>query len=60
MGWASPGKVVEADFTETGDFAEREKDGFMGNFQYIADFRFVCLSVPLSSRHWHWLQMLMT
>src|SRR5258707_10120133 len=41
MGWASPGKLAEADFTTTDDFAEREKDGFMGNFQYIAD----CLSL---------------
>src|SRR4030088_920997 len=37
IGWASPGNVVEAAFTETVGFAEREKDGFMGNFQYIAD-----------------------
>src|SRR5260370_1691584 len=45
MGWASPGKVAEADFTATGDFAEREKDGFMGNLQYIADRLPVRLSV---------------
>jgi hypothetical protein len=37
MGWTSPGKVAEGDFTTTDDFAGREKDGFMGNFQYIAD-----------------------
>jgi hypothetical protein len=29
---------VEAAFTEAEDFAEREKDGIMGNFQYIADW----------------------
>jgi hypothetical protein len=46
MGWASPGSVAEADFTATGDFAEREKDGFMGNFQYIAD----CLPLRLFPR----------
>src|SRR5882757_6757593 len=44
MGWASPGKVVEAAFTTTGDFVEREKDGFMGNLQYIADCPLIRLS----------------
>src|SRR5580692_7974240 len=43
MGWTSPGKVAEADFTTTDDFAGREKDGFMGNLQYIAD----CPPIPL-------------
>jgi hypothetical protein len=39
---------VEAAFTGTGDFAEREKDGFMGNFQYIADRLPLCLSARSS------------
>jgi hypothetical protein len=29
--------VREAAFTGANDFAEREKDGFMGNFQYIVN-----------------------
>src|SRR4051794_22363513 len=28
---------MEADFTAAEDLAERERDGFMSNFQYIAD-----------------------
>jgi hypothetical protein len=46
MGWASPGKVVEAVFTATDNFAERKKDSFMGNLQYIA----YCLPLRLSPR----------
>jgi hypothetical protein len=37
--------VAEAAFTGADDFAEREKDGFMGNIQYIADRRPICLPV---------------
>jgi hypothetical protein len=29
---------MEADFTAKGDFAERDRDGFMSNLQYIADW----------------------
>jgi hypothetical protein len=28
---------MEADFTWVDEFAERGKEGFMGNFQYIAN-----------------------
>jgi hypothetical protein len=51
MGWASLGKVVEAAFTTTGDFVEREKDGFMGNPQYIADCPLIRLSAFAFHRH---------
>jgi hypothetical protein len=37
--------VALAAFTGTDDFAEREEDGFMGNIQYIADRRPLCLPV---------------
>ena len=36
-GWARLGDAMVAIFTGADDFAEREKDGFMSNFQYIVN-----------------------